>query len=521
MDLKLHLDFCFSVSADRVLAAGWSPRPQPEIVLHAGHASVPPVLLRRFPRRDLRSLSPMGFLALFDLSQEPGANDPSEDLFLGMGKEYVPITDDRLASDIAKMVEIGVDEAFFSYIRMIARGEVPAPGQPITRKVVNRILAAPRLERESQDHALGIDRALIGPDGQGIATGWFLGANRQAETMTALVICDGRIAPVDLMQASLPRADLAAYAPRYAFSGRDGWAASFRLPQAPKAQPRLLLMPPGHLDHSGHLAPLDMVQPAEVARLILETGQGLEDQALARRLHRNALPAEIPAAPVLSIATDPKAPVLLVLDHDLNDIDLRDVLRRVTAVLERPLTVHLLRPALTPALDQALAGAAREAAAPLTLAGCALTPPEPGGHDGLAIFARSSVLFHLDPEILLAPLEKSLLLATLDPMAALPGGGDEAALQRRFAADRPPFACCGSAAALLAPFALPSAYLTPEAGWRALALRALAQDEARIIAAPAQGFLAGNRGPFCQSLIEGVGWHEFDGRSALLLTEAA
>lgn len=521
MDLKLHLDFCFSVAADRVLAAGWSPRPQPEIVLHAGHASVQPVLLRRFPRRDLRSLSPMGFLALFDLSQEPGANDPSEDLFLGMGKEYVPITDDRLASDIAKMVETGVDETFFSYVRMVARGEIPAPGQPIARKVVNRIMAAPRLERESADHALSIDRGLIGPDGQGVATGWFLGASRQAERLSALVICDGRIAPVDLMQACLPRPDLAGFAPRYAFGGRDGWAASFRLPQTPKAQPRLLLMPPGHLDHSGHLHPLDLAQPAEIARVILETGQGLEDQALARRLHRNALPAEAPALPVVAAEVDPEAPVLLVLDHDLNDIDLRDVLRRVTAVLDRPLAVHLLRPALTEALDQALRGAAREAASPLTLAGCALTPPAPEGHEGLAIFARSSVLFHLDPEALLAPADRTLLIATLDPMAALPGGGDEAALRRRFAADRPPFACCGSAAALLAPFALPSAYLTPEAGWRALALKALAQDEARIVAAPAQGFLAGNRGPFCQSLIEGMGWHEFDGRSALLLTEAA
>jgi len=75
LDLKLHIDFCFSAPGGLVIAAGWSPHPRPELVIHAGAASVPPARMMRFPRRDLRSLEPLGYLALFDLSDHPDALD--------------------------------------------------------------------------------------------------------------------------------------------------------------------------------------------------------------------------------------------------------------------------------------------------------------------------------------------------------------------------------------------------------------------------------------------------------------
>jgi hypothetical protein len=105
-------------------------------------------------------------------------------------------------------------------------------------------------------------------------------------------------------------------------------------------------------------------------------------------------------------------------------------------------------------------------------------------------------------------------------MAELPGGGSEAALTRRFMADRPPFVCVGNAAVMLAPDARFGTFLTPEASWRALCVQALALGQAAIVAAPARGFLAGIRGPFSEGLIHGVSWHDFDGRSAQLMAEA-
>ncbi|MFN4060810.1 MAG: hypothetical protein ACK4IA_08670 [Paracoccus hibiscisoli] len=523
MDLKLHLDFCFSISADLVLAAGWTPRAQPDIVLHAGHASLSPLGVVRFARRDLRTLNRMGYLALFDLSSEPGATDPSEDLFLGLGKEYLPIRQDRLATDLSKMVEIGVDEIFFSYVRMIALGTLPVPAPQIAQRVVNRILAAPRLDRETPHHALNIDRGLVGPDGQGVAKGWFLPATASDQGLAALVINDRQISPAPMLPGCLPRPDLQPYAGRYAFGGRDGWAAAFRLPAAPSGPVQLVLLLPDQLAHSGIVQPLDLVAPDQIAHAVLETAQGIGDRTLAAQLHRATLPAPDQAPPALPDATDapPDGTVLLVLDHDLDDVDLRDVLRRVTAAHDGTVMVHLLRPMLTEALQQALLGASREAACDLRLSGCAMTPPDPAEHPGQVVFARSSILFHVDPAPLLAPGTAALAVTVLDPMAALPGGSDHTALTDRLVDGRLPFACAGPGAVVLAPFAHPTAYLTAEAVLRDLAARLLSTGTASLVAAPAQGFLAGNRGPYCQSLIDGVGWHDFDGLSARLLTEAA
>nr|WP_111298435.1 hypothetical protein [Paracoccus saliphilus] len=524
MDLKLHLDFCFFVNADLVVTAGWTPRPQTDLVLHAGNASIPPRTMMRFARRDLRTMVPQGFIAIFDLSQEPGANDPSEELFLAMGRDYQALTRDRLAADFAKMVEIGVDETFFAYVRMIASGAVPAPEKPVSHRVVSRILAAPRLDKESPDYVLSVDQGVVGAAGQGVCTGWYIPSIASSEGLSALVISDRQLSPVQLMPGVMPRPDLQPFSDRYAFSGRDGWAASFRLPTPPTTPVRLVLMLPGQLIHSGVVRALDVASSDQVARVLVETTQAVEDRLLAARLHRGTLPPSKDPLPVLQVPPQVQdGPVLLILDHDLTDMDLRDVLRRVAAVVERPLQLHLLRAQLTEALNEAVAGASREAGSPIQLAGCSLTPPTPQGHDGQAIFARSSVLFHLEGGIATEATEDgpTLSIWALDPMANLPGGADPAAVARRFLTDRPPFAVQGPARVLLSPFAHPTAFLTPEAALRQTAAAMLATRDARILAAPAQGFLAGNRGPFCQNLIEGISWHDFDGHSARLISEAA
>ncbi|WP_165571210.1 hypothetical protein, partial [Paracoccus nototheniae] len=83
-------------------------------------------------------------------------------------------------------------------------------------------------------------------------------------------------------------------------------------------------------------------------------------------------------------------------------------------------------------------------------------------------------------------------------------------------------ACCGPAPLLLAALARPgSAFLTAEARVRALIETALTKARAHLIAVHNPGFSTGQRGPFCQNLIEGVGWHDFDARSARLIAGAA
>ncbi|WP_131577521.1 hypothetical protein, partial [Paracoccus nototheniae] len=388
MDQTLHLDFCFSLGADIVLVAGWTPGPAADLVLHAGHVSVPPRHLIRFARRDLRSLTPMGFVAVFDLSTAPGADDPSEDLFLGMGRDYTPVASDRMAQDLRKLIEIGVDEAFFAFLRLVAEARLPMPPIAAQGWMITRIHSAPHLPPEAETHVLSLDRGLVAAEGQGVCSGWFMPATVSAQPLAALILCDRQLATVRMMPGAIARPDLQAYEGRYAYGGRDGWAAAFRLREPPLGRVQILLLLPDRLTASGVIRALDLAPPDRVAGALLQTMQALDDHALSASLHRATLPdgaAPAVALPEGAAPADAGAPLRLILDHDLTDIDLRDVLRHAARVAGRPLHLHLLRPGLTDALNEAVAGAASEAVHPVVLTGCALRPAM-AGDDGLAIY---------------------------------------------------------------------------------------------------------------------------------------
>lgn len=521
MDLKLHIDFCFSAPGGLVIAAGWSPHPRPELVIHAGAASVPPARMMRFPRRDLRSLEPLGYLALFDLSDHPDAlDDPSEDVFLALGTEYSRIDGGRLASDGRSLVEIGVDESFYALLRLFASGAAPLPDANLSRRIIGRIQAASALPHEAETHAMGVDRALLAPGGQGVASGWFLPTAATQGDLTALAFDDSQLARVTLAQAATLRTDLEAYSARYAYSGRDGWLAAFRMQTPVSGSARMLVMIPGQMTGSGVLHSLTRSPARGVARALTEARLAMADLGRADALHRatlRPLADGFDTAPPAPETPDAGAPLLLVLDHDLGAPDLRDVLGRVSRATGRAIDLHLLAEALTPDLRDATDGAAREAALPIRLSGCAPQPPEAPAGPALMLFGRSSVLFHLAGR--LPGADDAVTGATvlaLDPLAGLPGGagGDMAA---RFAHDRPPFAAWGDAGWLLAQLGpLLTDTLVPESALRLLASRLAAQGQALIAPADATGFHAGRLGPFAAPLIDALTPHDFDAISARL-----
>lgn len=524
MDHRLNLDFCFLCPGGLLAVAGWTAAPRPDLAVHAGTGTLKPVHLARFPRRDLRSIDPLGYLAVFDLSADPTAlDDPSEEVFVAMGIEHVRVSGSRLLTDARKIVEIGVDEAFFTLLRLIASGALPLPAPALAQLMITRILAAPLLPPETDTHALALEQAVVAPAGHGVASGWFLPTGATAGNLAALVFDDHQLACVSIHQGCVPRPDLAPYGERFLFGGSDGWLASFRLGSPCQGKLRLLTMLPGQLTAVGVLGNVTEGPATKVARLLLEARGVLTDSARADDLHRGTLPPADIVAPTEAATGDPlplDAPILLTLDHDLPAHDLRDVLRRLSRTTGRTILLHLLRPELTAELREAVLGAAREAARPLTIIswGGALPAATPG--PALLVFTRSSILFHLDGR--LPPLEAAeahdLQVMALDVMAALPAGA--ALLTERFMSDRPAFLCWGDAARLLPRLARIGAdALVPETAFRRLAQDLQRGGRLVLTDADARGFHAGTEGPFAVPLIDMHTPHDFDALSARLSSE--
>lgn len=523
MDLKLHVDFCFSCPGGRVVAAGWSQDPRPALMVHAGSASLAPVHLVRFARRDLRTLEPFGYLAVFDLSGHPDAlDDPSEEIFLAVGAEHARIGGARLSTDARKMVEIGVDEAFFALLRLMAGGLVPMPDRALSGPVITRIRAARPLPAEAETHALSVDLGQVAEAGQGVASGWFLPTAATQGALHALAFDDRQLARVTLLQGAVARTDLAAYGDRYVYGGQDGWLAAFRFAAPAAGAARLLVMLPGQLAEAGVLHPLTQVAAPQIARLLVEARMWQEDPEGADALHRATLAAS--DTPAIAMPDTPPlpgdAPILLILDHDLAAPDLRDVLRRLCQATGRAIDLHLLRATLTPDLRDAIAGAARECGPRVRIVGCAPQPPVAAEGPALLVHARSSVLFHLAARL---PVrgevpDHDLQVLALDVLASLPGGAGRIAA--RFGTDRPAFLCWGDAARLLPALApLLGDALVPESAFRQLAAQLDGAGRLAILPADPTGFHAGDQGPFAAPLFDSLTGHDFDALSARLLQE--
>lgn len=519
--MQMNLDFCFMDDAGIVAVAGWTTEVQPRLRLHVDEETLSPVAIRRHVRRDLRSSEPLGLVALFDLSALHGETDLAQaTIHLAEGSDYVEIRRDRLTEDAARLVEIGVDEVFFALLRLIARRDLALSERHLGREICDRLRLAPSAARETENHVLGIDSCQMAPTGQGSVIGWFMAARTSAEPICALAIADDAIVPVDMLPGSMARSDLAAYAPRYRFTGHEGYCGGWRFADRIEGAARLLLMLPDEPFLPGVLVPVDTVPAADLARNITQATLGIEDMADRARLRRAMLPAALPA-PRLHETGEPgpgRDDTLLILDHDLADCDLRDVLRRVGPHLNGPLSLQILRPRLTPVLQNAVEGAAREIAAGLLLHGASLAIAPPEVTPARVVFARSSTLFQFDPEPIFASARPTVTL--LDPIGTVLAAPDATA--DRFARDLLPFVLSMPGPSFFALLdQVPACFLTEEARLRLLAEALILQGKAVLARADCHSFFEGKSGPHAQSFLDGSDWHAFDARSRQLIEEAS
>lgn len=521
--MQMNLDFCFMDGARMVAVTGWTTQPRPQLRLHVDDEVLFPVAVTRHVRRDLRSNEPLGVIALFDLSALGGETDLERvAIHLAEGSEFNEIHNHRLGEDAQRLVEIGVDEVFFALLRLIARRQLDLSDERTGREICARLALASSASRETEGHVLAVDRCQMTPAGQGMVLGWFLPAQAMAEPLCALAIGDEAIVPVDMLPASMARADLSGYAPRYRFTGHDGYCGGWRFPVPPAGAARLLLMVPGEHFLPGVLVPIETVPAADLAQQAALASLGIDDIAARDRLRRAMLPPRLPQpeladpAPIHSEAPPGAAgDTLLLLDHDLADNDLRDVLRRTGPHLPGPLRLHLLRPRLTAALQTAVDGAAREIASGLELQGVSLEIALPGAMPDRVIFARSSVLFQFDPAPLFAAAPVRPRVVLLDPIGTVLA---TEAQVKRFARDLLPFALSMPAAPFLALLdQVPRCFLTEEARLRLLAETLIRQGVAELGRADIHRYFEGKTGPHCQTFVDGRDWHAFDAESRQLI----
>lgn len=522
--LALNLDFCFGDGDTTLVVAGWSSDHWLDLKLYIDEARLAPALVTRHARRDLRTAERFGVLAVFDLTGVDMAG--SATVHVKSGQEFSEIQPERLVTDQLRLVEIGVDELFFAWLRLLAAGGIPVPTGEIAQAAVVRLRFAPLLPREGDEFGLGVDRCLTDRAGQGLISGWFLPAMGQPESLTALALDDRQLCRVALFPGALPRLDLEPYGSRYLFTGSDGYAGAFLLPQPAQGQVQVLFMIPGQENATGVLAPTGPRPAADFAAELCQVQLDLPDPAQKTGLRAAMLPP-MPAwqPPASSVSWPRGGPVLLLLDHDLPDSDLRDVLRRVGQRLGRPVELFLLRDRLGSALVEAIEGAARELPQGLRLRGSDMaldlnaTPPE------TLLFGRSSTLFQLEPSsgiFARNPAQQPFHLTLLDPIGILGRDGTSAARAARFQRDLLPFALAGPTASVKTMLArAPMAFLTQEARLRQIAEGLLRADLASTEILPGTLHFVGRAGPCARTLPGGVDLHLYDAESRKLMEAAA
>ncbi|MFT4012591.1 MAG: hypothetical protein QM682_04130 [Paracoccus sp. (in: a-proteobacteria)] len=515
--MSLNLDFCFADDGDVLVVAGWSSDHWLDLELYVDEARLAPQLLTRHARRDLRTAERFGVLAVFDLAGLDMAGNAT--VHVKSGHEFIEIQPERLVTDQLRLVEIGVDELFFAWLRLLAQGALRPPLGEAALAAVARLRFAPLLNSESDEFGLGMDRCLIDPAGQGLVSGWFMPAVPQTQPLVALALDDAQICRVELFPGALPRADLAPYAPRYRFTGDDGYAGAFALPQEPRGPVRVLFMLPGQENAAGVLAPTVQTPPDDFAAELCQVQLDLPDMALKTRL-RAAMLGPMPAwQPPVKPQRARNGPVLLLLDHDLPDNDLRDVLRRVGQRLARPVELLLLRDRLSRELAEAVEGAARELPAGLRLHGVAMALPKTGPLPETLLFGRSSVLFQMPASAGLLASGKPrepFHVTLLDAIGAI--RGTSADLAARFQRDLLPFAMIGPTQSLQQMLACaPAVFLTQEARLRHIAGHLIAGGAAGTDILPGTLSFIGRSGPCARILPGGMDLHLYDAESRKLM----
>lgn len=221
---ELEIDFWFIDSGGRLIIAGWSDAVASTALFSWSGGEVPGDVFR-FRRADLRTMKPLGYIAVFPVGQI----EPSSFLGVVLGNAFRSIPEGSL-DGLRNLVESGVDECFGCLLSLIARGVVALEEDAdIMRLVTERLSNSSVEDVETPNYALAHDDAIMLKQGAGISAGWFLPALGSSSELSGLLFCNDRAIAAHMELKAGARPDLEGYGNRYEFSGHDAWGATYNV----------------------------------------------------------------------------------------------------------------------------------------------------------------------------------------------------------------------------------------------------------------------------------------------------
>ncbi|QHQ36057.1 hypothetical protein [Algicella marina] len=404
-DEGVIIEFVFRVGSRHLCVFGAGvPDGFEGITLQSGRAELRPTLLE-WHRRVALSPPRQGFVAVFETDAEAAG-----EFRIGLAGRTQQISDTRLSEDALAFADKAADVSLNHFLMLIAVRHLPPAPAALAAAVLARVRQKERRLLEFPEAAFCLERVRGNPtNGCGIVTGWHLAAPGSAALPMLVAVGASGIVPVTALARALGRQDLAPYRPRYEVSGQDGYCGTFALGGAAKDVVVVGLA----AAQGGYRRLFRMAEHADGTSLAIEMVRlrnQLQDESRIARLEAGlALPLPEVSPEVLA-GTPPDGAVrtLLLLDHDCDDADIRDVLRVYADMLPpAPTRIQVLRASGSGTLRQAAVGALREGGldgAEMLEPSYRLPSTEMEGAERL-VFARSSALLQCaDPAFPVAML---------------------------------------------------------------------------------------------------------------------
>ncbi len=222
----LYLDFRFEDLNGQLVVIGWSEMPGvvPQLDAQAAYDRVP-VFVDRYSRADLGTAAALAFVAIF---APTGAGPVGEvpEMALEAGGRSCPLPPyDR---GFLALAQTGVKEAFDRVLLLVAQGRVTLAADGAATAVVRRRLGDyPAGKLEEASFAVAVDRGVVSADGAGMLYGWFMAnLGKGACHLHGLKVSDNVMAALRIFGGQIERPDLAGFAARYDYTGRDGFVAA-------------------------------------------------------------------------------------------------------------------------------------------------------------------------------------------------------------------------------------------------------------------------------------------------------
>lgn len=443
----LHLDFDFRIEPTRHVVVGWCDTECLNgLYLQGDDHIIFPLLVSDHPRRDLRSNDLRGFIAIFEVKAQ---SDLQRYEFRAEGEDSLFPIDD-VAENFGLFVSKSVDETFWDFCLQVGCGEISIAGAALVSVMRPRIKSMIGNYAETQKMAGGMDLAVAAQASNvALLCGWT--ASDRANTSdhplrrAGFALCENALVPLKMHWDCHLRPDLNTFGDRFSLTGSEGYVGTVHT-NPDHGQIETLVVSARY--RRGQFVLAREVEDVSFARMLVVVRQ-IEGQLSSPEFNADIREALRPNIKAIELNTDftrtiNDSRVTLVLEHDGQDSDIRDVLRHCHQEFGHGFDLIVINTSLSKATKRAIAAYQNEAAYTDMIVSC-YAPDHPidrwNIRGEIVVFARSSSIIQLAPFPDIKVLKLAKVSATVivhDPILAIATKPNMAQLAKNLAARRMP-----------------------------------------------------------------------------------